>query len=268
MFSKFPIFKDANWPNFYYNVSLKERFFKETNEVYLHSEEITREKMRISNNFTTTIHLMLRNLIDAKSTRDQIKFTSAQLANALCMPRSMITKLTHSDASKRVVNPRIDTLLKIVEFFKSDGFNITINDLLGITTKSIDVQNQKVFIQDFTRKIFLHSFNFKSTRKLGTIDIKVPGNSKNILALYADKDIEPFFKKGSIFIVDKDQYLENNMLVAIILNNSLEIQIKKYHIEGNKRVLKSLDHPVKKIVLMPHLKIEIIGAIIQVNAKT
>ncbi|OGT42097.1 MAG: hypothetical protein A3F42_02365 [Gammaproteobacteria bacterium RIFCSPHIGHO2_12_FULL_37_34] len=224
--------------------------------------------MKISNNFTTSIHLMLRNLIDAKSTRDQIKFTSAQLANALCMPRSMITKLTHPDESKRVVNPRIDTLLKIVEFFKSDGFNITINDLLGITTKSIDVQNQKILIQDFTRKILLHSFNFKSTKKLGTIDMKVPSNSKNILALYADKDIKPFFKKGSIFIIDKDQHLEDGMLVAIVSHDSLETQIKKYHIEGNKRILKSLDHHVKEIVLMPHLKIEMIGAIIQVNAKT
>src|SRR3990167_10553215 len=118
------------------------------------------ENVKTSNSFTTSIHLVLRNLIEQKSKRDQIKFTSAQLANALSMPRSMITKLTHLDESKRVINPRIDTLLKIVEFFRSDGFNITINDLLGITTKSIDVQNQKVFIQDFTRKIFLHSFNF------------------------------------------------------------------------------------------------------------
>lgn len=223
-------------------------------------------KVRISNNFTTSIHLVLRELIEEKSKRDQIKFTSAQLANALCMPRSMITKLTHPDESKRVINPRIDTLLKIVEFFRSDGFSITINDLLGITTKSIDVQDQKPLIQPVSRKIPLYSFDAQSNKKLGTVDIKTPNMSKNIFALYADEDIKPLFKKGSIFIIDQDQSPEDDTLVAVNLKNSSEIHIKKYHIEGNKRILKSLDPNEDKIVLIP--RFEIMGVIIQVNAKT
>ena len=225
------------------------------------------EKVKISNSFTTSIHLVLRNLIEEKSKRDQIKFTSAQLANALFMPRSMITKLTHPEESKRVTNPRIDTLLKIVEFFRSDGFNITINDLLGITTKLMDVQEQKISVQHVTRKIPLYSINFESNTKVGNVDIKISSHSENIIALYANKDIKPFFKKGSIFIVDKDQKPEDGMLVAVKFNHSSETVIKKFHTEGSKKILKSLDSN-EKIILLSNQKIKIIGIIIQVNAKT
>lgn len=224
--------------------------------------------MKISNNFTTSIHQVLRDLIEEKSKRDKIKFTSAQLANALCMPRSMITKLTHFDESKRVTNPRIDTLLKIVEFFRSDGFNITINDLLGITTKSVSVQDQKALTQNIARKITLYPFHSELNKKLGTIDIKISGYFKNIFALYTDKDIEPFFKKGSIFIVDPNQAPEDDTLVAVNFQNIGEVKIKKYHIKNNKRSLISLDSNEDKILLTPHLKCKIIGVIIQVNAKT
>lgn len=55
------------------------------------------------------IHLTLRKLIEEKSKCDNVKFTACQLAQALSMPRSMITKLTHPDKSKRVINPRIET---------------------------------------------------------------------------------------------------------------------------------------------------------------
>ena len=123
----------------------------------------------------TSIHLVLRDLIEKKSKRDKVKFTSAQLANALCMPRSMITKLTCLDESKRVINPRIDTLLKIVDFFRSDGFNITIDDLLGITKKSIiDVREAKLQYQNISRTVsFYFPLLIIMKKKLGTIDIKI-----------------------------------------------------------------------------------------------
>lgn len=223
--------------------------------------------MKIQNNFSTSIHLVLRDLIEKKSKRDQIKFTSAQLASALCMPRSMITKLTHFDSSKRVINPRIDTLLKIVEFFKADGFNITVNDLLGITTKSIDVQEQKILIQKIARKIPLYSSDLQ-TKKIGNIDIKIYNSSQNIFAIRINKEIKPFFKNGSIFIIDKDQNPEDDMLVAVNFHNSLEIQIKKFHIENGKRNLSSLDYDEKRNIPIPNPKCKIIGVVIQINAKT
>lgn len=224
--------------------------------------------MKISNNFTTSIHIVLRNLIEEKSKRDQINFTSYQLANALCIPRSIITKLTHPDKSKRVTNPRIETLIKIVEFFKADGFNISIDDLLGISKKTIDVQDQKLLAQNITRKIPLRPFCGESDRKLGTIDIKVSSKSKNIFALYADEDIKPIFKKGSIFIIDPEIEPEDDTLVAVNLNKSKDTQIKKYHLENNKIVLKPLIANREKIILLPNHQFAILGVVIQVYAKT
>ena len=145
---------------------------------------------------------------------------------------------------------------------------MTINDLLGMTTKSIDVQEQKAAIQNVTRKIPLYSTNFESNNKLGNIDLKISGNLKNIFALYANKDINSFFKKGSIFIVDKDQSPEDGMLVAVNFHNSFETGIRRLRLNGNKKILEPLNLNEKKIILMPNLKNEIIGVVIQVNAKT
>jgi len=225
------------------------------------------QEEKVKNNFNFSLHLVLKDLIEEKSNRDQVKFTSSQLATALCMPRSMITKLTHPDESKRVMNPRIDTLLKIVDFFRADGFNITIDDLLGITKKSVDVQEQNILSQSIIKKIPLYSFNAISNKKIGTIDIKTSCKSRNLLAYYTNEDIKPFFKKGSIFIIDKDQQLDDDTLVAILSKKTMEIKIKKYHIENKKQILKPLD-PSDKQIIIPNQFFEVVGVVIQVNAKT
>jgi len=49
-----------------------------------------------------------------------------------------------------------------------------------------------------------------------------------------------FFKAGSIFIIDRTIALEDDNLIAIKLAPSHNIQIKKYRINKNKIVLKSL----------------------------
>src|SRR3990167_9006077 len=141
-----------------------------------------------------SIHIELKKLIELKSQRDQIKFTAAQLANALNMPRSMITKLTHPDLLKRVINPRIDTLLEIVEFFKEDGFNINIDNLLG-TKNLIDIQDQVTPSQIAVKTIPLFSFDSDMKNQLGVIDINLSSDSKNMVALLSDHDIKPLFKK-------------------------------------------------------------------------
>ncbi len=64
------------------------------------------------------IHLTLKTLMQMKSERDGINFTLYQLAKALNMPHSILSRLVHSQPSKRVNNPRIDTLSKIVDFLK------------------------------------------------------------------------------------------------------------------------------------------------------
>ncbi|OGT67603.1 MAG: hypothetical protein A3J38_10150 [Gammaproteobacteria bacterium RIFCSPHIGHO2_12_FULL_45_9] len=76
------------------------------------------------------LHRTLRALMDQKTQRDHTPFTIYQLAKAIQMPHSILVKLMHEDPKKRVHNPRIDTLTRIVNFFKQDGFPITLDALL------------------------------------------------------------------------------------------------------------------------------------------
>ena len=106
------------------------------------------------------------------------------------------------------------------------------------------------------------------TGKLGMIDIRLASEHKDAAAFYADKDIKPFFKTGSIFIVDSNMELENDSLIAIKLMHDDHIQIKKYFIHSSKTILKSLDKREKDITLMPTTQLKIVGVVVQVNANT
>lgn len=223
--------------------------------------------MKDINNFSTSIHTVLKGLIEEKSKRDNVKFTGYQLAYALGMPRSIITKLTHSDESKRIVNPKIETLLKIVEFFKSDGFDITIDDLLGRTSRSIDIQSQPLLLNKELQTVLLYSIN-NAMQFLGSVDVKLPSSVNNARAFYLEEDIQPFFKIGSIFVVDLNREPSNDTLIAVRLDASEKIQIMKYHHIKNKTILKPLNNDENDIVLMPTHSYNILGVVIQINAKT
>lgn len=89
-------------------------------------------------NYEKNISNSIRALIECKSKRDQTPFTIYKLAKALGMPHSVLIKLIHTDENKRVHNPRIDTLTKIVNFFKQDGFQISIDDvLIGLSINTL-----------------------------------------------------------------------------------------------------------------------------------
>lgn len=223
--------------------------------------------MKPQNYFSTSIHTVLKNLIEAKSKRDNIRFTGYQLASALSMPRSIITKLTHPDESKRIFNPKIETLLKIVEYFREDGFNITIEDLLGISNRSIEVQPQRIPQNDDINTVALVSLN-NTKEIIGTIEVKLPNSSKNFLALLSEENIDPFFKIGSIFIIDLDMNPVHDTLIAIKLDGSEKVQIKKYCKVKNKITLKPLNSNNNDISLMPTQTCKILGVVIHINAKT
>jgi hypothetical protein len=220
----------------------------------------------ISEDFQNSMHLTLKRLIEEKSRRDNVKFTACQLAQALGMPRSIITKLTHYDATKRVTNPKVDTIIKIVKFFKADGFDITVEDLLGSTTKTVSIKNQQLIAPKRAINIPIYSLNKKE--KMGIVDVKISGKREDTIALYADREIKPFFKIGTIFIVDKNALIENENLIAIKLDHFDYINIKKYCVHKNKILLKSLDENEEDIVLMPTTQSEILGVVVQVNANT
>ena len=223
--------------------------------------------MNISESIEPSIHLTLKELIEQKAQRDKSKFNAGQLAEALGMPRSMITKLTHFDKSKRVLNPRIDTLIKIVDFFRADGFNITLDDLIGRKTKTINIKNQAVIPHSHMLTLPVYGFS-KPNDSLGVIDIKLSEKYKrNLFGLLAEVDVKPFFKSGSIFIIDPDAPLEDDVLVAVKLAGEMT-QIKKYTIKKNKISLKSLDENENEIALLPTSTVQIMGVVIQVNAKT
>lgn len=222
----------------------------------------------VTEEFQTLIHLTLRRLIEEKSKRDKVKFTACQLAQALGMPRSMITKLTHFDKTKRVINPRIDTLIKIVDFFRSDGFNISLEALIGSERKQIDINSQPLAIKNSLVTIPIYLMDNKKDKKLGVVNLKTNREGKDIFGLHFPKDIKPFFKAGSIFIIDPYMPLKNGSLIAIRLPRSKHIEIKKYCVQENKILLKSLDEMDEDIILMPTSQPEIVGVVIQVNAKT
>lgn len=223
--------------------------------------------MKQLNNCSTSIHRVLKWLIEEKSKRDNVKFTGYQLANALDMPRSIITKLTHADDSKRIINPKIETLLKIVNYFKLDGFDITIDDLLGLGSRSIDVQIQPLLSNQKTQTIPLYSMNHDK-QQLGSIDINLSAIESDLQAYYLEEDIQPFFKTGSIFIVDLNSKPSNDTLIAIKLGDSQKIQIKKYLTKKNKIILKSIGQDEDDINLMPTEVCNILGVVIHINAKT
>jgi hypothetical protein len=223
--------------------------------------------MKQLNNFYTSIHIVLKRLIEEKSRRDSVKFTSYQLASALDMPRSIITKLTHSDDSKRIVNPKIETLLKIVNYFKSDGFDITVDDLLGLGNRTMDVQSQPLFSNQTMRTISLYSMSHDKQR-LGSVDIKCSADEGDLQAYYLADDVQPFFKAGSIFIIDSNRKLLNDTLIAVKLHGSQKVQIKKYYTKKNKTILKSLGHNEDDVILMPTDDCNIVGVVIRINAKT
>lgn len=219
------------------------------------------------NNYSTSIHIVLKDLIEAKSIRDKTRFTGYQLASALSMPRSIITKLTHSDASKRIVNPRIETLIKIVEFFREDGFDITIDNLLSVNNESVDVQSLQATLSSQLQTIDLYSLN-NAEKKMGTVDITLSQSYKNILALHLEEDMAPFFKSGSIFVIDLDMIPVHDTLIAVKLDLSDRYHIKRYVCKRKKIILKSLNDEDKDITLMPTQTCKIAGVVVQVNAKT
>ncbi len=216
--------------------------------------------------YKNDIYLMLRELIELKSSRDEKIFTVYQLAKAINMPHSIIVKLLHPDPTKRVNNPRIDTLVKIIDFFKTDGFMVKIDDFLFIE-KEIDILSQPINNHYFEKNIQIFSLNYAS-KQIGTINIKLPNDYNNLMAYVSEEDIKPLFKAGSIFIVDKDSIPENDNLVAIKVEKSNKILIKKLFNNGSEQILTSLDDINQKMQLSKTIGYIIIGVVIQVNAKT
>lgn len=220
--------------------------------------------------YSNNIHVVLRELFEKKSVRDKKNFTIYQLAKAIDVPHSILVKLMHADPEKRVLNPRIDTLSKIVDFFKQDGFDIAIDDLLsGIKANTtIDVSIQTINENCEIKTIPVYEMDGSLQKSIGTIRTKISSPSGNYIALLSDEDIKPIFKKGSFFIIDTLAIPEDDTLVAVDINGINKIIIRKLCIKKNKKILISYDEQTNPIELTKQKKYRFIGVVIQVNAKT
>lgn len=168
---------------------------------------------------------------------------------------------------RRVNNPRIDTLSKIVNFFKNDGFDITIENLLeGFKDEPLVTRNLNWSRPQCSVPLYFFDSDLKN--KIGTVEIDLTRDPKGLIALVSDEFIEPMFKKGSVFIIDTLQKPEHDNLVAVELPAHEKIVIRKLCLLGHKMLLKLHDQDQSPISLFPTMKYKIIGVVVQANAKT
>lgn len=219
---------------------------------------------------TDTINLVLNELIKKKSKRDGVKFTSSKLANELDLPRSSIFRLIHPDKAKRMTNPTIGTLIKIVDFFKTDGINVSIDDFVGLRKTVVDVQMQEVELLRHSIFVPIYTWYGEQYHDKSSISLQVNKHeqSKNLVAFLAEEDIKPIFKKGSVFVVDKDVPPEDDNIIGIRLEVNGLILIRKYHKKNNKISISLLDQQAEEMDLLSAKYYDIIGVVVQIIAKT
>lgn len=228
--------------------------------------------MELPETDTNNISSSLRQLIKLKSVKDGVPFTINKLATALNMPHSILFKLMHTDSEKRITNPKIETLSRIVSFFKSEGFNITIDDLLyGINANAIDVQTQPISANNIIRSIPLVSLESPSNpMTIGHVKLSVPYDLDNLLATEVDEDLTSIIKKGSLFVINVNATPKSGNLIAVRFTRSPgSIQFKKIFYDGNYTIFKSLNEKSKDITSSSPDEYVISGVVvqIQINAK-
>lgn len=216
---------------------------------------------------TSLINSVLNELIKKKSSKDGVKFTSSKLASALDLPRSSIFRLIHPDKEKRMTNPTIGTLIKIVEFFKADGINVSIDDFVGIK-KTVNVQDQELGLLRHSITMPVYTLDGSVDKGSSTITINVDDTNNNFVALLTEEDMKPIFKKGSVFIVNKDLLPEDENLVGITFDKKNPILIGKLHKKNNKLTISLFDKKSTEIDLLIKTNYDIIGVVVQIIAKT
>ena len=211
--------------------------------------------------------MMIRQLIAQKAARDGDNFNVSQLAKAVNMPHSILVKLLHLDPTKRVTNPRIETLIKIVDFFRQDGFVVSLDDLLSgvLPAQHVDVASQNVGSFSIQKTLPVFSLATQDEQPIGEVTIKLTQPTEHAIAYTADQDIPPLFKAGSLFVVDPVRLPEEGMMIAVRLTPGEGVKIGKLRVSPQRRVLLAFDTNEPAIDISGA---EVLGVVIQVNAKT
>ena len=211
---------------------------------------------------------MLQYMIEAKSKRDQVKFTSAQLARILGMPRSIIQRLIHPDPAKRVQSPKIETLNKIVDFFRSDGFNVSIEHFID-TKRTVEITSMP--LQQHAQSsldIPVYTLSTPLINSIGITSVTLPNPASELFALLAEEDIKPIFKKGSLFIVNPSLAPVNGSLVVAKSISQDSLLIRRYLYRDKQALLQSFDMNENDIHLSTNAYFHLVGVIIHAHAKT
>lgn len=214
------------------------------------------------------IHVVLKGLIARKSARDRANFTVYQLAKAIDMPNSVLVKLLHQDPAKRVNNPRLDTLIKIIDFFRADGFDVTLDSFLA-SSSAADLAEIPARLDTgmIVRRVPLYGMAIDCGDKVGAISVSFDREVGDVIGFVSDEFIAPIFKAGSIFIVDTHAVLEDGMLVAAKLTGREKVSIARLSVESHRYILRFFDDEECSPVI-PTRGDRVIGVVVQVNAKT
>jgi len=223
---------------------------------------VSAAKIEDTNSIADTLH----RLIKQKSVKDGVTFTPYQLANALNIKRSILHRLMHSDPEQRVTNPRVETLLKIVKFFRKDGFNSSLDDFLGLSDR-VNVREHEISPLKNMLTLPVFSINNPTNHALGSVTLKATSHSNALIALELQEVIPPIFEKGSVLIIDTEAQPCDNNLVAVITDESPAASILRYRVVDQQVTLEPIVTDEQHEQMLMNADHHILGVIIQINTK-
>lgn len=165
----------------------------------------------------------LRRLIDAKARRDNTKFTASRLAKSIDVNRSLIQRLLTGE----VENPRLDTLMKIARFFIADGFQLSLDDLIGLDHSYRNGQQLNSESADKQVAIPMYQADRFDGNPQGEAIVTLPDNTTGIIGIELTSDIDATFKAGSLLIVDTLREPEDRNFVAINIKRNTQVIIRR-----------------------------------------
>lgn len=211
---------------------------------------------------TLNLAMAIQSLLDLKSDRDNVSFTPYKLAKAIKVDRSLIQRIINGD----VENPRIDTLMKIIQFFSNDGFKVTLDDVLKWEANIENVQGQAL-CEGSPQTLPLYQMENFNGEPIASTTMILPKTSPGTVAVLSSKNIKPIFTPGSVFVVDMLKQPEHENLVMIRLNSDKQILLKKWIIKNNEIFL--YDHTDDSSCSLHEFKnLKTIGVVTRVNIKT
>ena len=203
----------------------------------------------------------LQKLIELKSIRDNVAFTASKLAKAIDVDRSLIQRILKG----KVQNPRIDTLIKITQYFVDEDFSLTVDDLTQWETQVVAVQEQAMTIEETNTFPLYHSSEFNGN-PFATATVRAPRASPSTVAILADVNMGSICPENSIFIVDMLREPAQGNLVAIRLGKEDGIIVRRYFkMENSSPVLKGQTPDVPDIIMDEQHEVTIIGVVTRTN---